>query len=145
VKNAELIKTTARLLNPHKVDDRTFGNVAATIVTDKGNLYSGVCIDTGSGTGFCAEAAAIASMVTAREYKIRKVIAVWKDSAGTVHAVPPCGRCREFIRQIDDSNLEAEIVLGRNESARLEELLPHHDWPKTRSASRKRRNVSERS
>ena len=125
----ELIKRAERLLKPHKVGDRLFGDVAAIIVTDKGNVYSGVCIDTGSGTGFCAEAAAIGSMVTAGEYKIRKVVAVWKDSNGITYVVPPCGRCREFIRQIDESNLEAEIILGKKETAKLNELLPRNEWP----------------
>ena len=125
----ELIKRAESLLKPHKVGDRLFGDVAAIIVTDTGNVYSGVCIDTGSGTGFCAEAAAIGSMVTAGEYKIRKVVAVWKDSNGITYVVPPCGRCREFIRQIDESNLEAEIILGKKETAKLNELLPRNEWP----------------
>ncbi len=127
--NEELIKRAESLLKPHKVGDRMFGDVAAIIITDKGSVYPGVCIDTGSGTGYCAEAAAIGSMVTAGEYKIRKVVAVWKDSNGITYVVPPCGRCREFIRQIDESNLEAEIILDKKETAKLNELLPRNEWP----------------
>ena len=52
---SELIATAARYLNPHRVGDRLFGDVAATLMTNQGSLFSGVCIDTGSGTGFCAE------------------------------------------------------------------------------------------
>jgi cytidine deaminase len=88
-----------------------------------------VCIDTGCGTGFCAEHAAIAAMVTAGEYRIARIVAVWKDEAGTTFVLPPCGRCREFMRQIDPANLDAEVVLGRQESVKLRDLLPRHEWP----------------
>jgi hypothetical protein len=54
------------VLNPHTVDGRMLGDVASALVTEAGALFSGVCI----GTGFCAEHAAIAAMVTAGEYKI---------------------------------------------------------------------------
>lgn len=127
--NDELIATAQAVLNPRTVGDRLFGDVAATLVTEAGNLYSGVCIDTGSGTGFCAEHAAIAAMVTAREYRIAKVVAVWRSDEGVLHVLPPCGRCREFIRQIDRANIDTEVVLGRGRSASLRELLPVHEWP----------------
>ncbi|MET4924225.1 cytidine deaminase [Streptomyces sp. PSRA5] len=127
--NNELIDTAQALLHPHRVGDRLFGDVAATLVTESGALYSGVCVDTGSGTGFCAEHAAIAAMVTAREYRIRKVVAVWRNDEGALHVLPPCGRCREFVRQIDPANIDAEVVLGRNTSASLRELLPANEWP----------------
>ena len=125
----ELFRKAETSIKPHKVGDRLFGNVAATILTESGNFYSGVCIDTGSGTGFCAEAAAVGAMVTAGEYKIKKVVAVWKDLDGVAYVVPSCGRCREFMRQIDESNLEAEVILGKVASMKLKELLPQHEWP----------------
>ncbi|HEV3310079.1 MAG TPA: cytidine deaminase [Chloroflexota bacterium] len=125
----ELISNASGLLNPHRVGDRVFGDVAASLVTDRGNVYSGVCIDTGSGTGFCAEHGAIAAMVTAREYKIQRIVAVWKDDAARLYVVPPCGRCREFIRQIDPANLDTEVLLSRTEILTLRELLPSNTWP----------------
>ncbi|WP_328332151.1 hypothetical protein OHA70_13310 [Kribbella sp. NBC_00382] len=67
-------------------------------------------------------------MVTAREYKIAKIVAVWRGDDG-IHAVPPCGRCREFIRQIDPSNLDTDVVLGPNRTLPLHDLLPANDWP----------------
>jgi cytidine deaminase len=129
VSSDELIAAAESVLNPHRVGDRLFGNVGSTLITDAGNLYSGVCIDTGSGTGFCAEHAAIAAMVTAREYRIAKIVAVWRSDEGELHVLPPCGRCREFIRQIDYGNIDTEVVLGRTTSAPLRDLLPFHEWP----------------
>ena len=132
ISNDILIDSARAVLKPHTVDERRFGDVAATLVTEAGHLYSGVCIDTGSGTGFCAEHAAIAAMVTAGEYQIAKIVAVWRDGDGALHVVPPCGRCREFIRQIDPANLDTEVVLSRTRSARLRELLPFSHWPGSR-------------
>ena len=68
-------------------------------------------------------------MVTAGEYEIARIFAVWRDDQGVLHVVPPCGRCREFIRQIDPANLDTEVVLGRTSSARLRDLLPHSNLP----------------
>lgn len=66
--NEELIARAARVLKPHTTTaGRLFGDVGAALVTVNGNTHVGVCIDTGSGTGFCAEQGAIAAMVTAGE------------------------------------------------------------------------------
>lgn len=127
--DAELVDHAAGLLNPRRVGDRLFGDVAAVLVTPAGNQFGGVCIDTPSGTGFCAEHAAIAAMVTAGEYRISKIVAVWRDKGGTLYVLPPCGRCREFIRQIDASNLDAQVLLGRDSRAALRELITHTEWP----------------
>src|SRR5690242_2590955 len=117
--NEDLIRSAARVLNPKQVGDRLFGDVASVLVTETGHQYAGVCIDTGSGTGFCAEHSAIAAMVTAGEYKIGKIVAVWKDANGVLYVLPPCGRCREFIRQIDEANIETEVVLGPDKAVTL--------------------------
>lgn len=102
------------------------------LVTDRGNRYAGVCIDTGSGTGFCAEHSAIAAMVTAGEYRIARIVAVWRSDQGVLYVLPPCGRCRELIHQVDPANIDTEVVLGYDKVATLRELLPFHEWPGSR-------------
>jgi cytidine deaminase len=129
VSNDDLIESAAAVLNPHLVDGRLFGDVGCSLVTVSGGRYSGVCIDTASGTGFCAEHAAIAAMVTAREYQIAKIVAVWRDDGGALFVLPPCGRCREFIRQIDPANLDTEVILARDSSRKLRDVLPFSEWP----------------
>lgn len=129
--DTDMIAAAAERLNPHHNGDRLFGDVAAMVVTGRGSHFFGVCIDTASGTGFCAEAAAIGAMVTAGEYVIAQIVAVWRDDPdGRVYVLPPCGRCREFIRQIDVDNLDAQVILGVGDSARLRDLLPRHEWPR---------------
>jgi cytidine deaminase len=68
-------------------------------------------------------------MVTASEYQITRIVAVWRDAYGCLVGLPPCGRCREFIRQIDPANLDTEVVLSRDSTRKLRELLPLTDWP----------------
>ena len=126
---AELIDAAQAVLRPHQVGDRLLGNVAAALVTDAGHRFLGVCIDTGSGTGFCAEHSAIAAMVTAGEYRVSAIVAVWRDEQGRLYVLPPCGRCREFIRQMDPGNLDTTVVLPGGRSAPLRGLLPEHEWP----------------
>lgn len=127
--NDGLIAAAATWLRPHVVGDRLFGNVAAALVTEQGNQFEGVCIDTGSGTGHCAEHAALAAMVTAGEYRIAKIVVVWRDDHGALYVLPPCGRCREFIRQVDSGNIDTEVVLASDRTATLRQLLPAYEWP----------------
>ena len=129
IANRYLILSAADVLNPHAVGDCIFGDVASELIASSGTRYQGVCIDTGSGTGFCAEHSAIAAMVTAGEYRIDKIVAVWRDEEGRLYVLPPCGRCREFIRQVSPANIDTTVVLDLDRSASLGELLPAHDWP----------------
>jgi cytidine deaminase len=121
--NGELIQKAIAYLNPRELSlGNTAGGVACALISSSGRLYYGVCIDIGSGIGFCAEHSAIAAMITAGESQITKIVAVWGE--GTV--LPPCGRCREFMYEIDKENLQVtEVVLGENWTVKLKDLLPH--------------------
>ena len=84
-----LTQIARQTLNPRQLtEDSSAGSVAAALITDQGNVYTGVCIDTPCSMGFCAEHAAIAAMITAGESRIEKIVAV-NDEAGIV---APCGR-----------------------------------------------------
>ena len=100
------------------------GGVAAAILTKNGNIYVGVCIDTASTLGMCAERNAISNMITHGESKIDKVVAVMPD--GSVGS--PCGACREFMMQLDKDSGEIEILLDleTQKAVQLKELIP--DW-----------------
>ncbi|NOX87825.1 MAG: cytidine deaminase [Calditrichaeota bacterium] len=125
ISDKELIEKALSVVLPHKIKGGFIvGDVGCALLTENDNVYLGVCIDTASGMGFCAEHSAIAAMVTAGEYRIKKIVAVWHDGS----IIPPCGRCREFIRQIHEDNLNTEVIIGRNKVVKLKELLPYHDW-----------------
>ena len=116
----ELYEKAKSVTNPRRLSEEAeCGGVGAAILTDAGNVYLGVCIDTACSMGFCAEHSAIAAMITAGESKIVKLVAV-SSSDGIV---PPCGRCREFMFQINHDNLKCEILL-KDKKVTLEDLLP---------------------
>ena len=100
------------------------GGVAAAILTKAGNIYVGVCIDTASTLGMCAERNAIANMITNGESQIDKVVAVMPDGK----VAPPCGACREYMMQLDRHSGDIEILLDMEsrKTVRLKELIP--DW-----------------
>lgn len=106
-------------------DHNNAGTVGAALLGANGKIYTGVCIDTSSSMGFCAEHNAIGSMITDQEQQIVRVVAVWKNEAGATCILHPCGRCREFMRQIHPQNLQAEIILGPERIVSLAELLPY--------------------
>ncbi|NDO18969.1 cytidine deaminase [Lachnospiraceae bacterium MD329] len=100
------------------------GGVSAALITKAGNIYVGVCIDTASTLGMCAERNAIANMITNGESQIDKIVAVTPD--GKVGS--PCGACREYMMQLDKDSGEIEILLDveSKKTICLKELIP--DW-----------------
>ena len=95
------------------------GHVACALLTDKGNIYTGISINAKCGIGFCAEHSAIADMLKAGESKIVKLVSASENSV-----VVSCGRCLEFIRQINEENINTKILLNDGTIKKLDELLP---------------------
>lgn len=128
--NEPLIKIAETVLSkytdPH---GRLHGDVGVAVLGKNGKIYTGVCVDTLS-WGLCAERSAIASMITDREYNFQKIVAVWRDDKiGKLYVLPPCGHCRQFMRDISEENMEAEVILGSSISEPLKNLIPFHEWP----------------
>lgn len=120
----ELYQQAKFTLHPRRLSDMAeSGGVSAALLTQSGKVYLGVCIDTSSGMGFCAEHAAAAAMVTAGENHVVKMVAVNWDGK----VLPPCGRCREFISQLHPENLNAEVMVTSEKVVTLRDLLPY-DW-----------------
>lgn len=105
----ELYKAAKRVQNERKISDYIdAGGVAAAVLSSSGKIYTGVCIDTCSTLGICAERNAIFNMVTNGESIIQKVIAIMPD--GKTGA--PCGACRELMVQLmPDAYQNIEIML----------------------------------
>lgn len=119
----KLIEAATEVCGPFGLrKDFTAGSVGAAILTAQGNIYTGICIDLACGLGFCAEVAAVAEMLKARETHALAVAAVSKRGI----LVAPCGRCREMMAQIDPQNLECAVILGETRDVPLSKLLPEH-------------------
>ena len=120
-----LITRALEVLNPRTVSPFIeAGGVASAILTKNGNVYTGVCIDTASTLGMCAERNAIANMITNGESQIDKLVCVMRN--GEVGS--PCGACREYLMQLDKDSKDIVILRDRNtyETITLGELIP--DW-----------------
>ncbi len=100
------------------------GAVSAALVTAKGNIYVGVCIDTACSLGMCAERNAIANMITNGESQIEKIVAVMPDGKAGM----PCGACREFMMQLGKAAGETEVLCDyeTKRAVKLKTLIP--DW-----------------
>jgi cytidine deaminase len=121
MESKELIVLAASLARPFTPSpDCSSGTVAAALITAESDIFTGVCVDTACSLGFCAEHAAVAEMLKSRQSNVRMIVAVNKDGV----VLPPCGRCRELLWQVDDRNKDTWVVLRADEGARLHELLP---------------------
>lgn len=101
------------------------GGVAAAVLSSSGKIYTGVCIDTCSTLGICAERNAIFNMITNGESEICKVLAIMPD--GKTGA--PCGACRELMVQLmPEKYRDIEIMLDYESGrvVKLGELTP--EW-----------------
>ena len=100
------------------------GSVAAAILSETGSIYVGVCIDTASSLGMCAERSAIAAMLTAGEHHIKKVVAIMPNG----RLGSPCGACRELMMQLhpDSASIQILLDLETERTVTLGELMP--DW-----------------
>lgn len=113
-------------INPYKISNNMYiGTVAAVVLTKKGNIYTGVCIDTSSSLGMCAERNALSTMLANNEIEVDKILSVYKD--GTV--MPPCGACREFMMQLGISAKNIQVLVNnQGKVMELANLLPEYPY-----------------
>lgn len=99
------------------------GGVSAAVMSKSGRIYTGVCVDTCSTLGICAERNAIFNMITCGEHEIERVLALMSDGK----AGPPCGACRELMVQLMPDlykNIEIMIDYDTGKTVTLGELTP---------------------
>ena len=106
-KYGELYQAAKAVQRPRDISERiSAGGVAAAIESTSGKIYTGVCVDTSSSLGICAERNAMFNMITNGENEIRRVLAIMPN--GKTGA--PCGACREFM---------AQLMIGKYESVEI--------------------------
>lgn len=114
------------VLNERKISDYvTCGEVSAAVRSSSGKIYTGVCIDTCSGLGVCAERNAIFNMITNGEQEIDKVLCILPD--GSCGA--PCGACRELMVQLmagHYADIEIMLDYATGRTVTLGEITP--EW-----------------
>ncbi len=96
------------------------GYVGSALQTISGTTFTGINLYLHCGIGFCAEHSAVAEMLKHGETRIDAIVAV--SAAGEI--LPPCGRCRELLYQVDQANRNTEVILAGDRSVTLGDLLP---------------------
>ena len=123
---AEMYKAASAVLNERAISDYvTCAEVSAAVLSKSGNIYTGVCIDTCSTLGICAERNAIFNMITNGEHEIDKVLCIMPDGSSGA----PCGACRELMVQLMAGNYyDIEIMLdySTGRTIRLGDITP--EW-----------------
>ncbi|RCV88929.1 cytidine deaminase [Billgrantia montanilacus] len=97
--------------------------VGAMVESESGARFVGANVEVAHYKGLCAEASAIAAMVSAGERRLRSVFVIGPGE----HLCSPCGDCRQRIREFADA--ETRILVldaqgGLLKRYTIDELLP---------------------
>lgn len=97
--------------------------VGAAIRAGDGNIYLGCNVENVAyPEGTCAEAGAIAAMIAAGETEIREIAVI----AGSPSPVPPCGGCRQKIKEFAQNEVSVHMATteGEIQTLTVADLLP---------------------
>ena len=122
----EMYAAAKAVLKPRTISEYvTAGEVSAAVLSKSGKIYTGVCIDTCSTLGICAERNAIFNMITNGEQEIERVLCIPPNEGKGA----PCGACRELMVQLmPESYKDIEIMLdySKGRVITLGEITP--EW-----------------
>ena len=107
-------------------------HVAAAVLGASGRVYTGVNVENASyPAGICAERNAIFHAVAEGEKEIEAILITGCDEEGKQAYCPPCGVCRQVMREFADPKKLKVIVLSEEGEKiyTLEDLLPDSFGP----------------
>ena len=102
--------------------------MGAAVLSESGVVYAACNVENAAyPVGTCAEAGAIAAMVSAGERRIAAVLVIGEGAA----LVTPCGACRQRIREFASPETPIHVAgpEGVRRTFRLGELLPFSFGP----------------
>ncbi|QOR37194.1 cytidine deaminase [Billgrantia diversa] len=106
--------------------------VGAMVESESGARFFGANVEVAHYKGLCAEASAIAAMVSAGE---RRLYSVYVIGPGE-HLCSPCGDCRQRIREFADENTRIQVLDAEGSLLKrytINELLPDAFGPENLS------------
>ncbi|MGC3872496.1 cytidine deaminase [Halomonas sp. GXIMD04776] len=115
---AELIGVRDRAYAPYSNHP-----VGALVESESGTRYAGANVETAHYKGLCAEASAIAAMVSAGERQLQRVYVIGPGE----HLCTPCGDCRQRIREFASADTRILVLDAGGRLLReytMEALLP---------------------
>ncbi|PVH29068.1 cytidine deaminase [Pararhodobacter oceanensis] len=97
--------------------------VGAAIRSVEGNIHAGCNVENVAyPEGTCAEAGAIAVMIAAGDTRIAEITVI----ADSPEPVPPCGGCRQKLREFADGDVQVTMATidGKSLTMSVAQLLP---------------------
>ena len=97
--------------------------VAAVMECPDGQQFAGANVEVAHYKGLCAEASAIAAMITAGQRELAKVYVMGPGE----HLCTPCGDCRQRIREFATPDTQIMVLSHQGEVLKtysMETLLP---------------------
>lgn len=104
---------------------RRLSGVGSALRTASGEVFTGPNIDhpESSPCSMCAEYTALGKAYSEGHTEIKTIVAAWHHE-GREGIIPPCGRCREFMRLFGNPWVIIETSEGPRK-ARLDEIHPY--------------------
>jgi len=102
--------------------------VGALVIGESGTRYAGANVEVAHYKGLCAEASAIAALVSAGERELREVYVIGPGE----HLCTPCGDCRQRIREFATPETRIRVIDAEGRLLRdytMEALLPDSFGP----------------
>jgi len=106
--------------------------VGAAILAENDRIYAGCNVENAAyPLGNCAEAGAIAAMVQDGARRIREILIIGGRRGLAAEICPPCGGCRQRIREFADETTRIHLVDGSGACMTFgcDALLPHSFGP----------------
>lgn len=101
--------------------------VGAALLTESGNVYTGCNIENVAfGPSVCAERVAFFKAISEGEKAFSKIAVVGGKGGVIASPTPPCGVCRQVMREFCNDDFEI-LIVGENENFEkflLKDLLP---------------------
>ena len=106
--------------------------VGAALLTENGKIYTGCNIENVAfGPSICAERVAFFKAISEGEKNFSKIAVVGGKDGIISSATPPCGVCRQVMREFCNDDFEILIVRenGNYDKVLLKDLLPNSFKP----------------
>ena len=107
--------------------------VAAALLCKDGTIYTGCNVENASyPAGICAERTAVSKAVSEGKREFSAILILGGNEGRAETFCPPCGICRQVLREFADPN-EFQVILAKETREyrvmTLEELLPESFGP----------------
>ncbi|MBL6991381.1 MAG: cytidine deaminase [Bacteriovoracaceae bacterium] len=120
------LRTLAQKASTNAYAPYSKAQIGSAVMTESGQFFSGCNVENSSfGATICAERVAILNAVSSGHRQITKLYVYSKQGW------PPCGMCRQVVREFCDQNLQVIIgdEKGNEQIISIEDIFPYSFGP----------------